>query len=122
MGRKLNAPKYQIWDQVDTATNPTSISTSVKQIDHVCYEVSYDSTVLASLGVQFSNDDETTPPASWVWRDVEFGQAVTLDGSLDTETNVVFREMPYKNLRLKVTNAGGTGNITAFISGQGRGA
>lgn len=120
MGRKNNGPKYQLWSAVDTATNPTSEATSVHQVDHVCYELEYGAAVNALISVEFSNDPDNAPIKTW--RAVEFGQSIALNGAVDTQTNIVFREMPFKSLRLKITNTGGTGNISAWISSQTRGA
>lgn len=126
MGRKNNAPKFRVWDSVDTTTSPTSQKTSVHQIDHISYDLVYDNTVNANLTVEYCNDADNTPTSEQEWLPINFGSVygtvIPLVGATDTETNIVFREMPYKALRLVLSNNGGTGNITADISGQSRGA
>lgn len=120
MSRKQRAPKYRIWNAQDTTTNPTSTETGVKQLDSILYEITVDGTVNATLEVQGSTDDDNTPSKSF--GSLDFGQTLTLVGATDTQYQVLVRDNTFNFLRLKITNNGGTGNITAHVSGVSKGA
>jgi hypothetical protein len=119
VGRKQRAPKYTIWSAVDTTTAPTSDGTGVKQLDTVLYEITVGASVNAILEVQGSTDDDNEPKT---FSSIDFNQTLSLIGSTDTAYQVLIRDNPFNTIRLKLTNNGGTGNITAYVSGVAKGA
>jgi hypothetical protein len=118
--RKLRAPKYKLWDAVDSTTNPTSEETGVKQLDVVIYELEIDPTVNGTLKVEGSIDQENTEPKTW--SELDFGTVITLNGGSSLKDQVIVRDNPFTFLRLKFQNSTGTGNITAHIAGVSSGA
>ena len=120
MSRRQVIKKYQLLDQADTTTNPESTHTDVQQVDFVTYELGLDATVTALLSVQYCNDERID--ASSVFKDLDFSQTLTLDGSVDTDGIVHVENKGFKFLKLSITNNGGTGNVDAWITGLTRGA
>ena len=120
MSRRQIIKKYKVLDSADTLTDPQSIQTDVSGVDFITYEIDIDSAVLAQLFVQYCNDDFISD--SSVFKDLNFQQVLNLDGSLDSSGLVHISNQGFKWLRLYVFNLGGTGNVSAYISGTGRGA
>lgn len=120
MSRRQIIKKYKVLDAADTNTDPQSQQTDVSGVDFITYEFDIDNTVLAELFVQYCNDDFISDSSSF--KDLDFQQPLTLDGSADTYGLVHIANQGFKWLKLYVLNQGGTGNVTAHITGAGRGA
>ena len=120
MSRRQIIKKYKVLDAVDTSTDPMSLQTDVSGVDFITYEIDLDSTVDATLKVEFCNDDFIS--SSSVFKELDFQQVLSLNGSVDAYGVVHIANQGFKWLRLAITNAGGTGLISAFISGSVRGA
>lgn len=120
MSRKLRAPKYLILNASDSTTSPISTETGVKQLDTVLYSITVGASVNAILEVQGSSDDENT--FTKTFESLDFAQTLSLNGAAETQYQIVIRDNPYAFMRLKITNNGGTGNITAYVSGVSKGA
>jgi hypothetical protein len=120
MSRKLRANKYAVLSATDTATDPISLETGVKQLDTVIYEIDIDPSVNATLDVEGTIDDESVQSKGYAA--IDFGVPIALNGAAETKYVVMVRDNPFTHLRLKVTNTGGTGNITAHVAGVSKGA
>jgi hypothetical protein len=119
MCRRNVLKKFQLFNAVDSTTNPQSEHTSVSQLDFITYEVLIDSSVNAFLKVYYCNDEVFN--ASNI-RELDFGSPVALLGSNDTEYTLHIENMGFKWLLLEVTNNAGTGDVSAWITGNVRGA
>lgn len=122
MSRKQRAPKYTVWSAVDTTTAPTSTPTGVKNLDTVLYDITVAAAVNALLTVQGSTDPDGTPDAARTFETLDFGSTLPLVGASDTKYQVLVRDNPFTFMRLVLANNGGTGNITATVSGVSKGA
>lgn len=120
MSRKLRAPKFPVWDAQDSATATLSIETGVKQLDNIIYEIEIDSTVNGTIEVEGSIDPENTQVKTW--STLDFGTTIALVGSASLKDQILIRDNAFTYLRLKFTNNGGTGNITAHVAGVSLGA
>lgn len=120
MSRKQRAPKFNIWNAEDTTSVTVSIETGTKQLDSILYEISVDATVNATLRVEGSTDADNAPAKTF--GELDFGQTLSLVGSSDTQYQILIRDNTFNFLRLSLTNNGGTGNITAHVSGVSKGA
>lgn len=120
MGRRNLLEKYQLWSSEDTTANPTSNHTDVSALDLITYEIDIDSTVNASISVEYCNDSRIS--SSSVFKPLDFSQSTTLVGSVDTDGLIHINNRGFKFLRLSVTNNGGAGNISAAITGSVVGA
>lgn len=120
MSRRQLIKKYRVLNGVDTTTNPTSQQTDVSGVDFITYELEIGSSVNAILSVQFCNDDIIS--SSSVFRPLDFQQTLSLVGASDAFGVVHISNQGFKWLRLAIANNGGTGNVTAHITGAGRGA
>jgi hypothetical protein len=120
MSRKLRANKYLILDAVDSTNPITSTETGVKQLDTVLYEIDIDATVNAVLVVEGSTDQDNS--TSKVFNELDFGAPLTLIGAADTKYQVLIRDNAFNFLRLSISNNGGTGDISAWVSGVSKGA
>jgi hypothetical protein len=120
MGRRLEIAKYQILADQDTTTNPESEPTDVSQCDNILYQLKVDSTVDGSVEVLFCNDRVLQ---TWsVFEPLDFGAPLTVVGSSDTDYMIEMNLKGIKFLKLKFTDNSGTGNISAWITGNSIGA
>jgi len=120
MTRKLRAPKFAVYTASDTATDPVSLESGIKQLDTVIYDIEIDPTVNATLEVEGSIDDENTLNKNY--KTLDFGTPILLDGATEVKYVVMVRDNPFTFMRLKITNTGGTGDITAYVAGVSKGA
>lgn len=120
MSRRQIIKKYRVLDAADTITDPQSVQTDVSGVDFITYEIDIDSTVLADLYVQYCNDDFISDSSTF--KDLDFEQTLALNGSNDSYGIVHISNQGFKWLKLYVLNQGGTGNVTAHITGTVRGA
>jgi hypothetical protein len=120
MSRRHLIKKYKVFDNADTTTNPESLITEIAQVDNITYQIIIDSTVDAEIQVKYCNDDFIS--GSSVFTDLDFGSPLMLDGSSDTDGLIHIQNKGFKFLRLSIVNNGGTGDITAFVTGTGIGA
>lgn len=119
MTRRYITQKFQVLS-ADSTTDPTSTETGVKNLDNVRYEITCEAGVIGTLVVEGSSDEDNTTIKTF--NPLDFGTPITINGSLSTFDEIVIRQNPYKFLRLTFTNNAGTGNISAFISGNSAGA
>lgn len=120
MSRRHIIKKYRVLDNSDTTLDPESIISEIAQVDIISYQIEIDATVISTLEVTYCNDELLT--SSSVFYTLDFGQVLALDGSINTDGLIHIKNNGFKFLKLKVINNGGTGNISAFITGTGIGA
>jgi exosome complex RNA-binding protein Rrp4 len=120
MGRRNVLEKYSLFSNKDTATNPISVFTDVSSLDLITYEIDIESTVNATLEVQYCNDQKIS--GSSVFKPLDFVQSTLMNGANDTDGLVHINNKGFKFLRLAVINNGGSGNINAAITGSVIGA
>lgn len=119
MGRRNLLTKFQVWDNLDSTTPAESRSTVVDGFDVVKYVLAVDPTVSGTIQVEFSDDQVSKDE---VWKELDFKSPITIDGSIDTDYEIHIKEHVCHKLRLKFANAGGTGNVNAWISATSVGA
>ena len=119
MCRRNVLKKFQLFDAADSTLDPASGHTSVSQLDFITYENSIDASVDAVLEVQYCND-EVFNAANL--KSLDFGAPINLDGAVDTDYTIHIDNMGFKWLLLKITNNAGTGDVSAWITGNVRGA
>lgn len=114
MGRKHLLKNYPVWVNVDSATDPVSVSTEVSNLDFVSYDVFIENTVTGELIVQYSMDGES-------WSDIDFSMTNSVNGAADTHCRIEIKSL-FNHLRLKFINDSGSGLINAVIHGKTVGA
>lgn len=120
MGRRSQIKKYAVLSSVDSTTNPESEPTDISGVDFITYQFELDASVDAGLEVQFCNDSNID--ANSQFEPLNFNQTTPLDGSSDTEGVIHIENKGLKHLRLSIANNGGTGNVSAWVTGTVRGA
>ena len=116
MSRRNIIRKYQVLTDADSTSDPVSIVTDVSGVDFITYQLEIGASVDTELEVQFCNDD------SQDFKPLNFGQSVLLIGSVDQDHMAHIENKGFKFLRLSIADNGGSGNINAWVSGNGRGA
>lgn len=119
MCRRNVLKKFQLLNSVDSTTNPQSSPTSVSQLDFLTYEIVIGASVDAILKVFYCNDEVFNASNT---RELDFNTVLALDGAIDTEYTIHIENMGFKWLLLDITDAGGSGNVSAWITGNVRGA
>lgn len=120
MGRRTVLPKFQVYTNADTTTDPVSTVSDVSGVDYVTYQLTADASVNASLTVEFCNDDRID--ANSVFKALDFGQTTPIIGATDAEYLVHVQNRGFRHLKLSLTNNAGTGNVNAWVSGTAMGA
>jgi hypothetical protein len=119
MGRRSVLPKYQVFSNADSSTDPVSTETDIQGVDSVVYTIDVDPTVNATMNIKYCNDVRFDPDVS---HSLNFEQVLSLNGSTDTSYQVVIENRGFKWTFIEVENSGGTGNINAWVSGTVKGA
>lgn len=119
MGRRSRIKKYQVLTDADSSTNPLSAETDISGVDFVIYQIETDVSVDAILNVYFGNSEVFN---SNEIEKLNFGQVTSLIGATDNKYMVVIENKGFKWMLIEVENNGGTGNVSAWISGTVRGA
>jgi hypothetical protein len=119
MSRRSVLKKYQIFDDADTTTNPESVETDISSVDFATYHLEAEAGVDALIDVYFCNDKEFTVAAS---KKLFFQNQPTIEFAVDTDVLIHVENKGFKWVYIKITNAGGTGNINGWVTGNVRGA
>lgn len=119
MGRRSLINKFRVLNAEDSTTNPRSTETDVSSVDKVSYQISIDNTVNAIAKVKFYNDKTFVAASA---KELDFQQTLSLNGASETDYMIQIENQGFKWLFLDITNNGGTGNISAWISGNTVGA
>jgi len=114
MGRRTVLEKYLLIDNEDSASLITSSPTEVSGLDNVTYQLSIDALADSICEPQFCNDRILSP--SSVFKPLDFGSALALLGSTDTDYTISIVNQGFKHFRLSISNNGGTGNINAWVT------
>lgn len=120
MSRRQIIPKFLLLDAVDSTASPTSESTVVDLVDFITYQLKIDSTVNSILQVEFCNDKVLFQDS--LFYPLDFKEVLNLVGATEEDYTIKISNHGFKNMRLKITNNGGTGNISAWITGTSVGA
>jgi len=118
MGRRYQAPRFQVLTAANSSLSPNGQFTEVGASDKVVFETTIASTVIGKFLVEYSNERGDVPSA---WRELVFSTDLTANGASDTEYTIVI-ENKFKFLRLSFLDNGGSGLINAWVSAQGVGA
>ena len=119
MSRRNVLKKYQLFNSEDSTTNPISKETDVQQLDFVTYQISIGGSVNATLLVLFSNDERFDIANA---RELNFGAPIVLDGASEADYVLHIQNQGFKWLLLGISDNGGSGNISAWVTGNVRGA
>jgi hypothetical protein len=120
MGRRTVLEKFLLLNNQNTASTITSDPTEVSGLDNVTYEISINALADSFCEPQFCNDRILSP--SSVFKPLDFGSQLTLLGTTDTNYTITIKNQGFKHLRLNITNNGGTGNLSAWVTGNCVGA
>lgn len=122
MARKHNLRSYKMFNASDITSAPTSQVTSVKSIDKAYIDVQWSgSSPVADIIVEASNDGLVVDDVNKVWNTVDFGSTISISGNTG-DHKLIFTELPFEDLRLRISFTSGTGTITATITGKSIGA
>lgn len=119
-GRRNELRQFQLWNDVDSTTNPSSIETDVSGIDNVTYLAQIDPAVVGQFLVRFCNDQFIKPDS--IFRELNFGEPLAVNGTNDVNYTMKIENHGFKWMRLYFQNSAGSGNIDAWISGNTVGA
>lgn len=120
MSRRSLLSKYQLLNAEDSASTLESISTDISGVDLITYQISCDSAVDSLLSVMCCNDVILSPSSIFVA--LNFSAILSINGAIDTEYFVTVQNQGFRHIKLSFANNGGTGNISAWVSGTSVGA
>lgn len=111
MGRKHVVHSYEMFDSVDISTNQTSSITNVEQLDQATIHISWTGTSpVGEITVEARNGSADN------WYELDFGLAAISISGASGDHQILFREMPFTDIRLKYASTSGTGNLTARLT------
>ena len=119
MSRRNVLKKYQLLNNEESSASIQSKETDVQQLDFVTYQLEIESTVNAFLSVYFSNDERFDPTNI---RELNFETQMQLDGSVDSQYLIHIENPGFKWLLLGISDNGGNGGVSAWVTGNVRGA
>lgn len=114
--------KYTAFDALSAATAQTQIyPTNVENTDTASYHIRFSAANSGTFRVQARNRD-VLPAADLAatWYDVNFGSPLTV--ASETDVQIVFNEMPFKEIRLIWEPSAGAGTISAYLHMKGKGS
>lgn len=125
MGSKRVLPAYQIIPNVGipnqslpavlgvmTGTDViTSNPTNIQNLDNIGLQIAWTGTAIGVIEIQCSIDGVT-------FMDLSFGPPIAQPAGVDGGYLVNLTELPYPLIRVKYTNASGTGTLSAWICGK----
>ena len=119
MGRRNIIREYQVFSSADTSTSPDSAYTDVSGVDFITYRIAVGATVNAIASIKFMNGDTFSAADAEA---LNFGQTLSLVGATDQDYMITIENKGFKWLYIDIANNGGTGNVSAWITGTSRGA
>lgn len=119
MSRRNLIYKYQVWNNLNSASAVPSEKTVVDQLDIIKYIIQIDPTVNCVIKVEFCDDKNSQTE---VWKELDFNLPIALNGASDTEYTLQIKEFTSYKMRLNFVSNSGTGLINAWISGSNIGA
>jgi len=114
--------KYTAFDALSATTAKTQAQpTNVENTDTASYHVRFSAANSGSFRVQARNTD-ILPAADLAptWYDINFGAPLTV--TAETDVQIVFNELPFKEIRLIWEPSAGAGTISAYLLMKAKGA
>ncbi len=103
-----------LWNATSAATDLTSPTIDVVNLDTASIHLVSTSTVLGSVYVDARNGDKDA------WYELDFGPVVISSG--EPVNQIVFKALPFTSIRLRYVRTSGTGNLSATITAKTDGA
>lgn len=117
MSRKHVVKSFKMLDAVSLAADQTSAATNVLQLDNATIHISWTGTAPVGVIAVQARNGEFDP-----WFDLSFG-SVTIDiTGASGDHQILFKEMPFTDMRLKYIRTSGVGNLTATLTMKSIGA
>jgi hypothetical protein len=117
MARKNVIHAFQMINSGDASADITSNPTSVVNLDVASIFISWTGTPVGEITVQAqqrkSNEDLTEAD----WFDIDLGATVTVDNT-ESEHQILFKQVPFTDIRVKYTSTSGTGTLNAVITSK----
>jgi hypothetical protein len=114
--------KYTAFNALSAAATQTqSQPTNVENTDTASYHVKFSAANSGTFRVQARNRDLL--PAEDIlntWYDVNFGSPLTI--TAETDVQIVFNELPFKEIRLIWEPSAGSGTVSAYLLMKAKGA
>lgn len=122
-----NVSRLVLFDAVDGTTNPTTIAKpfSIFYQDNAGIVITWTGDLAGTFSIFATNDafGINQPPDASSWVQLEFGAAITVDPSLQSQGILInLNQLPFTGLYVSYSNASGTGNISATITTKRLGA
>jgi hypothetical protein len=117
MSRRSILRDYQVFNNADSTTDPSSTQTDISGVDKIAYRLTIGASVNAVASVRVSNKEDKSNPFT-----LNFGQSAVLVGASETEYLFTIENRGFKWMWIEVANNGGTGNIDGWVTGTTVGA
>ena len=122
MSRKNIVKSFKMIDSGDLSGDITSSTTSVINLDQASIHIAWTgSSPSGTITVEATNNDIDKNTPTPVWRELDFGSAITVSGNSGSH-DIVFSEMPFDAIRVKYTASSSTGSVDATITAKTIGA
>jgi hypothetical protein len=116
LARKNLIYSYPFFSAATISSTQTSASSKVDQLDYASISIVWAaSTLAATVSVEVKNGDNDS------WHALDFSSAITISGASGAH-QLVLSELPFTDLRLKITVSSGSGTVDAVITAKSKGA
>lgn len=115
MARKNLIYSYPFFNSQTVSTTTTSNSSKVDQLDYGSIALQWSaSTLVAAATIEVKNGDNGD------WRTLDFGSPITISSSSGSH-EIDFLQMPFTDMRMKVTVTSGSGTVDAVFTAKNTG-
>lgn len=111
MARK-NVLSYAMLDDANLASNITSSSTNVINLDKASIHISWaGSSPVGTFTVEARNSEKDA------WYTLDFGAAITVSGA-SGDHQLIFNDLPFYEIRLQYVATSGAGTVDAILTAK----
>lgn len=120
MSRKHLVTKFDMLKGVSAVSAQTSVITNVEQLDSASIHVKFSAANSGSFILEARNGVYKENEVEENWYALDFG--VPLNIIAETEVQIMLKEMPFSEIRLKWVPTTGTGVINSYLTMKSYGA
>ena len=114
MSRKHVVSKFDMMSGLSATTTQTSVKTNVEQLDSASIHIKFSAPNTGTLVVEARNGVYPEHESELNWYELAFGAPLSL--ASETEAQILLKEMPFSEIRVKWVPSSGAGTMNAYLS------
>lgn len=114
MSRKHVVSKFDMMNGLSASSNQTSVKTNVEQLDSASIHIKFSAPNTGVFVVQARNGVYPEHESELNWYELPFGAPLAV--TAESEVQIVLKEMPFSEIRVKWLPTAGAGTMNAYLS------